>query len=372
MPYKNAADVRAQHPGVYDDLSDAQIEQGLAKQTGVTPANDGALGERYHATSADDYTSAAEGELLRTAKEAGMGLLRSPVDLVKNTYNSVRHPLDTLMGIGHAVANPEETVTNLAAHPREAGSLLGQTLLGPRVPGAANAALAEGPSIAGRAISAVGRGAEALGTSKLVKRGGTFGALGELMTGHPGTAAVTAVVPPALEYGGKGLQSLGSAMEGMDLSVKGNPFKRMGPAADLAAATPEADTVREAVRTAREAQANGASPKKAAAQGGWPLGKSTEVPGYPDEPINTDLYPYQKDALEAARAAKGDSAWGRPVAVEPNAFTGKGAKLADTADGADELGSLMDAIHGEDAAPIGNGTLSPQDELSRLTRKRGR
>lgn len=233
MPnYKNAADVRAQHPGVYDDLTDQQIEQGLAKTAASNPADDGALGERYHPNSADTPTSAFLGELARTGKEAAIGLARSPWDAVKGLVGLPQQAIKGLVqDLPQLVADPSlltelpgavrDGVMDLAQHPREAGSLLGQTLLAPKIPGAANAVLREGPSVVGRGMGAVGRGMEAVGTSKLAKRGGTYGALTELATGHPAAAAVTAVIPPALEYGGKGFQKLGGSLEGLDLSFKG-------------------------------------------------------------------------------------------------------------------------------------------------------
>lgn len=286
---------------------------------------EGPLGEMRHATAGDDPTSAFEGELLRTGKEAAIGLARSPVDLVKGTVNAVVHPLDTLMGLGRAIAHPVDTAMALAKNPREAGSTLGQLLLAPKVPGAANTVLAEGPTVAGRAISAVGRGAEAAGTSKVARIASKYGPLEAVVRGDPyGLAA--AAVPPALEYGGRGLQKIGGALEGLDLSIKENPFRRGAPVPEVV--DPEAETVRETVKTARGFKDKGMSAKQAGQRAGWPLAQSEEVPyQMPDEPVNTDLFPYQKDSLQALREAAGvkklaakfgENAWAKDAsAVDP-------------------------------------------------------
>lgn len=216
-------------------LQEWKAQQGLGRGTASAPPSapaasavpeedltPGPLGEMRHATQGDDYTSAFEGEALRTAKEAGIGLLRSPLDLVKGVANTVVHPLDTLMGLGHTIAHPVEAVTNLAKNPREAGSLLGQMLLAPKVPGAANTALAEGPSLVGRGVAAVGRGAEALGKSKAVRGASKLGAVGSALHGNiPGVLA--GLAPDALEMTGRGLQRGGAALQGLDLSLGKNP-----------------------------------------------------------------------------------------------------------------------------------------------------
>ena len=197
----------------------------------VTPAPEedltpGTFGPMRHATPGDSPSSAFIGELARTGKEAAIGLAKSPLDLVKNLFNTVAHPVDTVEGLAHTVRHPVEAVKNLAANPREAGSLLGQLLLAPEAPGAANEVLASGPTAVGRGVSAVGRGAEALGKSKLAKIASKYGPMEAVFRGDPlGVAA--AAVPPILEYGGKGLQKLGGSLEGLDLSIgrnKPDPF----------------------------------------------------------------------------------------------------------------------------------------------------
>lgn len=192
------------------------------------------LGARRHANSGDDYTSAFEGELGRTAKEAGIGLLKSPIDLVKGAVNTVLHPLDTLMGLGKAVAHPVDTAMNLARNPREAGSQLGQLLLAPKVPGAAEAAITEGPGIAGRGLSAVGRGAEAVGNSGVLRKAQKLAPL-ELITGHPLAAAVSAAAPEVLTGGGRLAQRGGAALEGLTEAARARKGAVADPFAEAAA-----------------------------------------------------------------------------------------------------------------------------------------
>lgn len=346
-----------------------------AADDGTTPTP---YGPMRTATSGDDFTSAAEGELWRTAKEAGIGLARSPIDLVKNLFNTVAHPIDTAAGIAHTVAHPVERAEALMKSPRDAGSALGQLLLSPKVPGAVEGA----PGVVGRGVSAVGRGAEALGTSKAIRGMSKLGAVGEVLHGNPGMGIASAVIPPALEYGGQALQKGGAALEGLKLSLKG---AKLPPETD-----PEAATVRETVRTARELKDGGMSSAQAAQRSGWPLGKSSEIPYQAETATpNTDLFPYQKESLQGLRdaaynkkvdaarydpsswtseyAAKvNDAKWAGDKSADPNG--GKGAKFDDATESADELGSLMDAIHGEDNVVQPNGgDLSPLDRLARLS-----
>lgn len=352
-----------------------------------------ALGDSYEAGLGDTPETAAFQELLRTGKEAGLGLLRSPLDLAKGVVNTVVHPLDTLMGLGHTVAHPIEAVTDLAKHPREAGSLLGQMLLAPKVPEAANTVLAEGPGIVGRGISKVGRGMEAVGTSKALKSANKYGAIGTAVSGHPGLAALELAAPPALEYGGKLAQKGGAALEGLDLAYKGKiptPFARD---AEPAVVDP-VEVMREKVAGAREDVGAGFSRKVASKLNGL-TSEATDISHPTADVANpSELFPYQRDVIQGLKGARnsaaGDNAWANDASAidprdagvrfsskaemdaaqpAPNAFTGKGAKLADTADAADELGSLMDALHGEDAPPVGNGTFSPLDRLARLSRE---
>lgn len=348
--------------------------QSAAHEDDLTP---GPLGEMRHATSGDDYTSAFMGELGRTGKEAAIGLARSPIDLVKGVANTVRHPLDTLMGIGHTAAHPVEAVTELAKHPRDAGSLLGQMLLAPKVPGAANTALAEGPSLAGRAIGAVGRGAEAVGTSRAMKAAGKFGVMESALRMDPKGMALAAA-PAVLEHGGKLMQRGGAALEGLDLSLKENPFKRT-PVVE-SALDPEADTVRETVKTARDLKGKGMSSGQAAQRAGWPLGESEEIPyrAGSGADIEGARGPEQaaanKAVRELAELTKGDGAWASDTSAQPTPklspiesfygsdpqakVGGEGRMTGQFEEGEGGLSSLV----GAETRP-----LSPLDELSRLS-----
>lgn len=353
MPqYRNAADVRAAHPGVYDDLSDEQIEHGLVRQ-GASSTGDETepLGPRYHPGLGDDPTSAVMGELGRTGLEALKGVARSPLDMVK----ALLHPIDTVTGLAHTVIHPLDTVESLAKSPRDAGSVLGQLLLAPKVPEAANAILREGPSMVGRGMGSVGRGAETAGKSSILKKAQALAPI-EAATGHIGPAIASAVAPPILEYGGRALQRGGASLEGLDLSLKSRP-----PAAPVEdPIDPAADTVRETVRTARDLKDKGASPAQAASRAGWPLGKSSDVP-YRADPVtpNTDLFPYQSEELANQRAASridalgkkiGSNTWADDVSAQPDSVNG-----LETA-----LDSRITGLEPEEG-------LSPLDELSRLS-----
>lgn len=326
MPqYQNAAAVRAAHPGVYDDLSDQQIEAGLAKR-GLAPAptnEDGALGERYHPGQGDDYTSAFEGELGRTAKEAAIGLARSPLDMVKG----MMHPLDALMGIGHTVTHPREAVQNLMANPREGGSLLGQMLLAPRVPGMVDAAVANGPGMVGRGMSAVGRGAEALGTSSAAAKLRALAPM-EALTGHIGPAIASTVGPAVLEHGGKFLQRGGAALEGL-MDAGGEPAavaegavppsRRLGPAR-FSKEVPNFGEQLDAVQTPPEM---GSAPSRSISGSPAMEGLKSAVQTANDPASawvnDASASPISDMEMTIENAQRGHRQ------VEPNAFTGNGA-----------------------------------------------
>lgn len=316
----------------------APTPPAVAPQGGEPTPEDGPLGAMRHATSGDDYTSAFMGEVGRTAKEAGIGLARSPLDLVKGAYNTVAHPLDTLMGLGHTIAHPVEAVENLAKNPRDAGSLLGQMLLAPKVPEAANTALAKGPGIVGRGMGAVGRGAEALGQSKAVRGASKLGAIGSAMHGNiPGV--LTALAPEALEMTGRGMQRGGAALEGLDLSLgkKGAvatipESRRLGPA-----------------RVSTEVPNYGSQLDAVDGPGSWERSPSDNplVPGRRNPSIT---------GLENAAVKP-------PVEVEPNAFTGNEGYTPETA----RLGNTLndpnyDAKVAAKRAPKGK-PMFPQEDL---------
>jgi len=323
MPqFTSAAQVRAAHPGAYDDLTDAQIEAGLARSAGPAPSQE-PLGDRYMPGLGDDYTSAVEGELGRTAGKIGHGVLNIIPDTVSGVYNTVRHPLDTLMGVAHQVANPGETIMNLARNPDQATSLLGQMLLAPKIPGMANTALAEGPSLIGRGMSAVGRAAEAAGQHPMLTKAAALAPV-EALTGHIPAAVVSAVTPPALEYGGRLLQRGGAALDGLDLSIKSG----RGAAADAFTGrrpyVPQGTEIRdygselsphETPTYERQSSPSGDIRGSAGLRG---LQKAVRYATEPDAWMNDQSA--QPEVSDVERTIE-DAQRGHRV-VEPNAFTG--------------------------------------------------
>jgi hypothetical protein len=173
----------------------------------------------HHPSSTETPTEAFMGEVGRTAGEAGIGLLKSPLDLIKNTLGMVRHPIDTIENTANAVAHPVDTFNALGDNPREAGSLLGQMLIAPKVPGMMKTAALEGPGVVGRTMGTVGRGLEAGGSAVLDAKGPLgMTAAGTAAFGHPGYAALEFGVPFAAKYGGRGIQRLGASLEGLKLA----------------------------------------------------------------------------------------------------------------------------------------------------------
>ena len=181
-----------------------------------TPPEAAEQPEMYHPGLGDDPTSAALGELLRTGKEAGIGLARSPLDVIKGLFNLVTSPVEAVKGVGSVIAHPLETIETLGDNPREAGSALGQLLLGkvglPRVPRAVG-------KVPG-AVSAIGRGMENAGVvaSEFTGGRGILGA-GAAMGGSPLAGAAIAATPSILKYGGKGIQAVGSGLERLKEAV---------------------------------------------------------------------------------------------------------------------------------------------------------
>ena len=195
-------------------------EYRILTETGwqpYTPPEAAEQPEMYHPGQADTPTTAALNELLRTGKEAGIGLARSPLDAIKGLFNLVTSPVDTIKGMGSAIAHPLETIETLGDNPREAGSALGQLLLGkvglPRVPGAAG-------KVPG-AVSAIGRGMESAGVAagELTGGRGLLGA-GAAMGGSPMAGAAIAAAPYALKAGGKGLQAVGGGLERLKAALR--------------------------------------------------------------------------------------------------------------------------------------------------------
>lgn len=70
-----------------------------------------------------------------------------------------------------------------------------------------------GAGVAGRGAGAVGRGMEAAGEG--LKQPTLYTAPAMLLN-HPSVAALELAIPPALKYGGRGMQALGRSLEGLD------------------------------------------------------------------------------------------------------------------------------------------------------------
>ncbi len=165
------------------------------------------------------FGSAGRRELMRTGKEAAIGLARSPLDAVKGLFGMVAHPIDTVTNTANAVMHPLDTIEALGDDPRAAGSMLGQVLLGkyaaPKVMPALRASapsVARGVAGAGRAAGAVGRGMEAVGESAPARHMGSFGAMEAALRMDPKGLALAAA-PAALKYGGKAVQAGGRLLE---------------------------------------------------------------------------------------------------------------------------------------------------------------
>lgn len=278
----------------------------------------------YHPGLGDTPESARNAELMRTAQEAGIGLLKSPYDLVKGMFNTVAHPVDTVTGMAHSIAHPLDTIKAIGDDPRAGGSMLGQLLLAPKVPAIVDAA----PGVVGRGMAAVGRGMETVGGSAPARTAGLLGAGIQAMHGSP-MGMLEAAIPPAIEYGGKGLQAVGNkvaglkpnltgladaASQGVNSAVEG--LKNTGVKAFNAAdkymtaeppytgtpGTGNPDLVKGVVdyagNRASEMNANGMPYKdamgKASTEAGWPLGesKATNVKypsDYPDYSVDDVL-----------------------------------------------------------------------------------
>ncbi len=181
------------------------------------------------------FGSAGRRELMRTGKEAAIGLARSPLDAVKGLFGMVAHPIDTVTNTASAVMHPLDTIEALGDDPRAAGSMLGQVLLGkyaaPKVMPALRAsapAVARGVAGAGRAAGAVGRGMEAVGESAPARHMGSFGAMEAALRMDPKGLALAAA-PAALKYGGKAVQAGGRLLErapaAMESLMGGDPLE---------------------------------------------------------------------------------------------------------------------------------------------------
>lgn len=350
MPqYKNAADVRVQHPGVYDDLSDAQIEQGLARHSGTAaPSEDG----KFHDRGAEPLYGSMTRYAVDEMKGAAHALSPSSLwDSLKAAPGAVvkglTQDLPTLVQDPSLLKEAPSAMWEFLQHPQDVGGMLAQTAAAEAAPGLANAALRSGPSMLGRGMGAVGRGAEAAGTlsAKVMNRGVVPIIIAA--TRPPWLTAAELAAPPVLKAGGRALQRGGAALEGLDLSFKGRtpdvPLESP-PASDT-------DVVRETVNTARGYKADGASTAQASQRAGWPLGQSMEVPyragGGAD--VSGARGADQAAANAAVRAlakvTEGDAAWSQDASAQPE----------------EQPSDIIDAL---DSRISG---LSPLDRLSRLS-----
>jgi hypothetical protein len=223
------------------------------------------------------------------------------------------------------------------------------------------------------------------------------------MAVNPKAGLLTAAAAPATEYAGKGFQKLGGALEGIggrkvDVephmpSVSGyDPNAAFGDAAENFQPShdphmPNSSGYDPAAPASRNTTLKmGADPLEAvdphmANSSGYdpaaPFGDAADYWGAADEAIDPHM-PNSGGAERAAvpRTAVTETAEGggtmygdAPSAALPEsleALTGKSAKLADGAHGVDSLETLTDAIYGEDAPTVGNGTGDTPPSLQRL------
>ena len=162
-----------------------------------------------------------------------------------------------------------------------------------------------GASAAAKA-SPLMRGAAGVMMDPLLKMLGVPSGVGEVaaLAGPPAARAVG----PAMKVAGEALPS--SVLSGLRAAVGA-----MKPGVEEPFVPPDpADSVAATVRGARDNMDAGASRTEANQRAGWPLGKSSEVP-YQAEPgaADTELFPYQKDAMQAGRQGRSVEALGRKL-----------------------------------------------------------
>lgn len=209
-------------PTLTEQLRAAGLRPATAKKAvePPQPLQPDAPVEMYHPGLDESPLSAGASELGRTAKEAAIGVARSPLDLLKGLLGLPGQVVSGLFGkeglpalikdpslLGETGAAVKSGVTALGDNPRDAGSMLGQLLIGklagPTVAGAVGEAAApvyEGVTRnVGKGVSAVGRGAEAVGKA----------------TKHPVVTTATGGAPYAAEFLGKGAQKLGDSLQGL-------------------------------------------------------------------------------------------------------------------------------------------------------------
>ena len=255
-------------------LTQFDAARKAATPTAGSPA--AAAPQMYQATEADTPFTAGAQELARTAKEAGIGVLRSPLDLI----SSILHPIDTVKGMANTVAHPVDALHHLEDNPRDAGSLLGQLLLG-KAAGAVDLPAAAGTAadVVGRGTEAVGRGMTAVGESAPARGAAALNAVV-----RPGMSSMAELaIPPALEYGGRLLQKGGKSLQGLKDAVKG----------ETAAAGEATPLTKEAWQA------------KAADDFPYQRGAADTMSNAPDQNPG-ELYPYQRDSLAALKNVAGD------------------------------------------------------------------
>ncbi len=184
-------------------------------------------------------TEATMSEIGRTAKEAGIGLARSPLDALKGLMGLPRTVVEGLLGqnglpalvkdpslLLEAPAAAKQAVTDLGNNPREAGSLLGQTLLGAKAPKIVSGATKVAGKVPAGMVAtgeAMARGGQTMKDFGGMSVGGvkipmsTLG-LGEAVMRMDPAGLAVAASPYALEYGGKGLAAGGRALEALKAS----------------------------------------------------------------------------------------------------------------------------------------------------------
>ncbi len=181
---------------------------------------------------------------------------------------------------------------------------------------AKNTALNYAPGVLGKGAAKAGAALTKFGESGAANRPaferGVVGAvldpmLSQVGVPHGVTEAATVLAPPAARIAGPALTKVGNAMPNTVLSGLRSAVSAMKPG--LPEVVPEptpADLMRENVAGAREDVGAGFSRPVAAKLNKVP--QSTAAPSMPDEPINTELFPYQSDAIQGLRDAAAQKA----------------------------------------------------------------
>jgi hypothetical protein len=198
----------------------------------------------------------------------GVAQAINPVAITKGLVGYGENGLDptnALFGLPKALVKAPGALATLAQNPSlvteipgilnknpgAEGELLGTAVAGERVPALAEAGLTHGPGVVGGTIRKAGELAEKAGTSKLAKKAQQYAPI-EALTGHLPAAAASLVIPPALEYGGRAAQRVGSSIEGLNLSLRSRIAKAAQAAPEgQAMLTPEDAAARPRLGPAR-------------------------------------------------------------------------------------------------------------------------